>query len=256
VTRFTAADERLLGVFRVIVDEPRGALWVAMGALPHMAGFTEAQKGLGGIAEIDLATGAVRRVVLAPRDGGEHLLGDMTLLADGTIYATDTTAPVLWRLAAGQAALEVVARGAPFKSLQGITTTADGRGLLVTDYPTGVLHVDVATKAVRAVPAPAGAEVRGIDTLLRAPDGTLVAVQNGTRTQRVLRLTIDAGATAIAKVETLAEHPAMVDATLGTIVGDAFVVIADGGWNRFEPGKVDASPRPVPVLRVPLPPAK
>jgi sugar lactone lactonase YvrE len=251
VSRFSAPDDRLLGVFRVEVDEARGALWLAMGALPQMVGFTEAQKGAGGLAELDLATGQVRRVVLAPADGAAHLLGDLVVARDGAIYATDTTAPVVWKLAPGGRALEVVVRDR-FRSLQGITPSADGRMLFVTDYPVGVLAIDLATAAVRTVTAPAGTNLRGCDTLVLAADGTLIAIQNGTKTQRVLRLTLDAGATAIAGVETIAEDPAMVDATLGTLAADAFVFIADGGWSRFEPGNVDATPRPVPVLSVPL----
>ncbi len=85
VTRFSAPDDRLLGVFRVAVDEPRGALWASMGALEQMDGFAATHKGAGGLAELDLATGAVRRVVLAPADGAPHLLGDFVQLADGTI---------------------------------------------------------------------------------------------------------------------------------------------------------------------------
>jgi sugar lactone lactonase YvrE len=249
VTRFSPPDDRLLGVFRLEVDEARGALWLAMGALPQMEGFTEAQKGAGGLAELDLATGQVRRVVLAPADGAAHLLGDLVVARDGTIYATDTTAPVVWKLAPGGRALEVVVRDR-FTSLQGITPSADGRTLFVTDYPVGVLAIELASAAVRTLTAPAGINLRGCDTLARAPDGTLIAIQNGTKTQRVLRLALDAGASAITSVETIAEDPAMADATLGTIAGDAFVFIADGGWNRFEPGKVDATPRPVPVLSV------
>jgi hypothetical protein len=249
VTRFSPPDDRLLGIFRVAVDEGRGALWASMGALEQMEGFAEPRKGAGGLAEFDLATGKVRRVVLAPVDGAPHLIGDFVQLADGTIYATDTTSPVIWRLAPGAAALEPFVTGG-FKSLQGITLTADGRGLFVTDYRVGVLHVDLATKAARALTAPAGADLRGLDTLLRTPDGALVAIFNPTPRQRVLRLSVDAGATAITGVEVLAADPAMPDATLGTLVGDDLVFIADGGWTRFEPGKVDASPRPVPVLKV------
>ena len=148
VTRFSAPDDRLLGVFRVAVDEARGALWVSMGALEQMDGFAPKHKGAGGLAELDLATGAVRRVVMAPDDGAPHLLGDFVQLADGTILATDV-------------------------------------------------------------------------------------------------------ATAITAVDVLTADPAMPDATLGTLVGGDLVFIGDGGWNRFEPGKVDASPRPVPVLKVP-----
>jgi hypothetical protein len=249
VTRFSAPDDRLLGIFRVAVDEPRGALWASMGALEQMDGFGATHKGAGGLAELDLQTGRVRRVVRAPSDGAPHLLGDFVQLADGTIYATDTTAPVIWRLAPGAAALEPFVAGG-FKSLQGITLAGDGRGFFVTDYRVGVLHVDLATKTVRTLSAPAGADLRGLDTLLRTPDGALVAIFNATPRQRILRLTLDAAGTAIAAIDVLAADPAMPDATLGALVGDDLVFVADGGWNRFEPGKVDASPRPVPVLKV------
>jgi hypothetical protein len=249
VTRFSAPDDRLLGIFRVNVDEARGALWVSMGAVPQMSGFADAHKGAGGLAELDLETGRVRRVIAAPGDGAAHLIGDFVQLADGTIYATDTTSPIVWRLAPGTAALEPLVNGG-FKSLQGITPSGDGRGLFVTDYPVGVFHVDIATRAIRPLPAPAGADLRGLDTLLRTPDGALVAIFNATARQRVLRLTPDTGVTAITRVEVLAADPAMTDATLGTFAGDALVFIADGGWGRFEPGKVDPRPRSVPVLRI------
>lgn len=249
VTRFSASDDRLLGIFRVAIDEGRGTLWASMGALEQMDGFTGSHKGAGGLAELDLATGKVRRVALAPSDGSPHLIGDFVQLADGTLYATDTTAPVIWRLAPGATALEPFVSGG-FQSLQGITLTADQRAIFVTDYRVGVLNVDLATKAVRPLAAPAGADLRGLDTLLRTPDGALVAIFNATSRQRIVRLTIDAGATTITSADILAADPAMPDATLGTLVGDHLVFIADGGWNRFEPGKVDASPRPVPVLKV------
>jgi len=94
VTRFSAPDDRLLGIFRVVVDEPRGALWASMGALEQMDGFAATHKGAGGIAELDLATGAVRRVIMAPADGAPHLLGDFVQLADGTILATDVATAI------------------------------------------------------------------------------------------------------------------------------------------------------------------
>jgi hypothetical protein len=187
---------------------------------------------------------------MAPADGAPHLLGDFVQIADGTIYATDTTSPIIWTLAPGGGTLVPFVTGG-FTSLQGITPDANARGLFVTDYRAGVLHVDLATRAVRPLTAPAGADLRGLDTLLRTPGGALVAIFNATARQRILRLTLDDAATAITAVDVLAADPAMADATLGTLVGGDVVFIADGGWTRFEPGKVDASPRPVPVLKVP-----
>lgn len=250
VTRFSAPDNRLLGIFRVAVDEARGALWASMGALEQMEGFGPTYAGAGGLAELDLETGGVRRVIMAPADGAPHLLGDFVQLADGTIYATDTTSPVIWTLAPGSATLQPLISGG-FKSLQGITLDADGRGVFVTDYRVGVLHVDIASKTVRPLATPPAADLRGLDTLLRTPAGTLVAIFNATPRQRILRLTVDAAATSITDITVLAADPAMTDATLGVLVGDDLVFIADGGWTRFDPGKVNSTPRPVPVLKIP-----
>jgi hypothetical protein len=262
VTRFGAPDDRLLGVFRLVVDEGRGALVAAMSALPQMEGYRDSMQGAAGIAELDLETGAVRRVALVPADGANHVVGDLAVAADGTIYATDSAAPILWRLLplpktpgsvrpADPGLLDVFVRSELFGSLQGITTDG-GSGLFLTDYKTGVVHVDTATKQVRRLTAPADTNLRGLDTLLRTPSGALVAIQNGTKTQRVLRLTVDPVAAAVARVEAIAEDPAMVDATLGTIAGRDFVFIADGGWNLFEPGAPAPPARVVPVLKVPL----
>jgi hypothetical protein len=96
--------------------------------------------------------------------------------------------------------------------------------------------------------------MRGLDTFLWTGNGTFVAIQNGTKTQRVLQLVVDSGPSAVAHVETIAEDPAMVDATLGTFAGSDFVFIADGGWNLFEPNAPAPAPRGVPVLKISLKP--
>ena len=250
VTRFSAPDDRLLGVFRVAVDEARGALWVSIGALAQMDGFDEQHKGASGLAELDLATGAVRRVVMVPADGAPHLLGDFVQLPDGTIYATDETSPVIWTLAPGRSALAPFLTGA-FKSLQGITLDADGRGLFVTDYGAGVLHVDLPTKAVRPLTAPAEADRAGSTrccgrrTAPSWPSSTPRRASASCASRSMRPRPQSPG------VDVLAADPAIADANLGTLVGGDLVFIADGGWNRFEPGKVDTSPRPVPVWKVP-----
>jgi sugar lactone lactonase YvrE len=253
VTRFSQPDDRLLGVFRIAVDERRGALWAAMGAVPQMARYSDSLKGTAGLAELDLKTGELRRVISVPRDGVDHLIGDLVLASDGTVYATDTFAPIVWRLRPGETRLEVLVRSDAFGSLQGVACSPDGRGLFVTDYAEGVAFIDFATRSVRVLEPPANVTVLGCDTLVVAPDGALIAVQNGTQPQRVLRLEVDRENSALARVEVLLSgHPAMVDATLGTIAGDAFVLVANGGWNRFEPGAPATGAVSVPIVRVPL----
>ena len=88
------------------------------GRTEQMDGFGATHKGAGGLAELDLATGAVRRIILTPTDGAPHLLGDFVQLADGTILATETTSPIIWMLARGGSALAPLVTGG-FKSLRG-----------------------------------------------------------------------------------------------------------------------------------------
>jgi sugar lactone lactonase YvrE len=253
VTRFGPPDDRLLGVFRVAVDESRGALWAATSAVPQMSGYSATLKGAAGLTELDLKTGAVRRVIFTPRDGADHLLGDLVLASDGTVYATDTFAPIVWRLRPGEKSLDVFVRNNAFGSLQGIACSPDGRGLFVTDYAEGLAFIDFATRSVRVLEPPPNTTVLGCDTLVVAPDGALIAVQNGTQPQRVLRLEVNHQHTALTRVDVLLSgHPAIVDATLGTIVRDTFVFIANGGWNRFEPGAAPPATTSVPILRIPL----
>ena len=165
VTRFSAPDHRLLGVFRLEVDEARGALWLAMGALPQMEGFTR---------------GAERRRRsrrTGPRDRrrcvesfSPRRTAPRTSLAISWSRATArSTRPTRRRRSCGSwrraAARSTSSSRDRFKSLQGITPSADGRTLFVTDYPVGVLAIDLTSAAVRTLTAPAGTNVRGCDTL-------------------------------------------------------------------------------------------
>ena len=77
VARFTAEDEELLGIFGIAIDEPRNTLWAAMSAVPEMAGYTPEMKGYAALAEFNLATSELRRVIPVPVDGREHGLGDL-----------------------------------------------------------------------------------------------------------------------------------------------------------------------------------
>ncbi|MBE2213008.1 MAG: hypothetical protein IAE82_03985 [Opitutaceae bacterium] len=260
VTRFDAGagDDRLLGVFGIETDEARGALWAATSALPEMRGFTAELKGRAGVAEFDLETGALRRVILVPADGGEYLLGDLLVADDGSILATDSVAPVLWRLAPGADALERWAESPEFLSLQGLAFSPDGLAVIVAAYGNGLLRVDRATREVVRLPAPAGATLLGVDGLERATDGALIAVQNGIDPARVVRVDLDPAARAIRALTVLeaAHAEALADPTLVCRAGDDLLVIGDAGWRFFEGGQAaEAAPRRVPVLRVRSPAA-
>ncbi len=258
VRRFTPEGEELWGVLGLVVDEANGVLWAATSAVPAMSGFTQAQDGTAGLAEIDLATGAVRRVVPVVRGAGDrhsHVLGDLVLGPDGSVYLPDSGAPVVWRLAPGGAALEPLVESTEFLSLQGAAVSRDGSALWVADHANGLLRVDLGSLAVSRPESPANTTLLGLDALVRAPNGNLIAVQNGVRPTRVLRIALDASGEGIAGVTVLeAAHLTMAAPALGCIAtGGDFFFVGHAGWGRFDDaGAGSTAPRPVPIFRTKL----
>ncbi|HUL53842.1 MAG TPA: tetratricopeptide repeat protein [Opitutaceae bacterium] len=260
VQRFSPAAAGLLGVFGLAVDEPRVSLWAATSAVPEMEGYGRGDRNRAALVEFALADGAIRRVATVPADGAGHVVGDLAVAANGTVYATDSIAPVIWRLPPGAQQLERWVESDQFQSLQGIASAPDGGALLVSDYDNGMFLIETPTRSIRLLAAPPETTLVGIDGIAAAPDGSVVAVQNGTEPRRVVRLWLDAAGRAVTRVAVLERgHPAMADPTLGTLVGDRFVFVGNAGWDRFAAGgPPDASaPRAVPILVTRLaPPAR
>ena len=56
-----------------------------MSAVPEMSGYTPEMKGQAALAEFNLATSELRRVIPVPPDGRDHGLGDLCVAPDGTV---------------------------------------------------------------------------------------------------------------------------------------------------------------------------
>lgn len=258
VRRFTAEDENLFGVFGLAVDEERGALWAATSAVPAMHGYVDALGGAAGIAEFDLESSALRRVVRVPNRGDHqtHVIGDLALAPDGGIFLPDSGAPVLWRLAPGAAEVEVFAESPEFLSLQGVVVAPEFNALYVTDHANGLLRIDLTSRAVRRLDSPPDTTLIGLDGLARAPSGDLVAIQNGLKPTRVLRIALDASGESVTAVTVLESgHLNMPDPTLGCFAtGGEFYFVGNAGWGKFEGGNTEPTPpRPVPIFRTKVP---
>jgi hypothetical protein len=228
------AADGIGGVFGMAVDEARRTLWVATTSLPRMQDFAVTDSGRVGIYGYDIDTGRLRRHVWAPRDASvSHTFGDVAVAPNGDVYASDSQAPWIFRLAAGGDSLERFATHALFRSLQGMAVTPDGATMYVADYSHGLLRVDLRSRSVTPLRAPPNVTLLGVDGLY-LHRGALIGVQNGVAPARIARFCLDADGGGVRRLEMVDRNPALADEpTLGVVVGDSLFYVATSQWDKF-----------------------
>ncbi|MDB6095396.1 MAG: Tetratricopeptide 2 repeat protein [Verrucomicrobia bacterium] len=250
IKRFTAPDTQLLGVFKLLADEPHGLLWASTSARPEMEGYTAELKGRSELVSLQLASGKVIRRYPLPVDGRDHCLGDFIAAPDGTIYVTDSVAPIIWRLSPGQAQLEKFIESNDFKSLQGIGFLANRTKLVVTDYPNGISVIDLKSKQITPVPPPPRTTFLGLDGFMVEGD-TLFAVQNGVNPERIVRLKFAPTFDRVLKTDVLASgQENFADLAQFTMVDGWIMVVTRSGWADFEDAQGQPAKHAIHVMTV------
>jgi sugar lactone lactonase YvrE len=243
------------GMFGVRVDAARGVLWATTSAVPQMANYGPADSSIAALLRVRISDGSIERRWNIPPAPEGHTLGDLAIGPKGDVFVTDSNEPVLYWLRAGVDTLEAI-RSPLFRSLQGIAPSPDGRLLYVADYSHGILRVNLATKSVMRVADAPGSTSLGCDGL--AWDrGAIVAVQNGIAPPRIVRFTLSASGDRITEAKVLDRNWEVADEpTIGTIVGNTFVYVANSQWEKYDPNmrRVQTKPLSRPrLLAVPLP---
>lgn len=206
-----------------------------------------------GLFAHDFGTG---KLIAVAGPVGELSLGDVALGRGGEVFAADSRSGAVYRSQGGRP-LETLVPPGVLRSAQGLALAADGRALYVADYSLGLARVDLASGAVMPVVPAAGIGTNGIDGLLR--DGSdLIAIQNGWRPARVLRLRLSADGSAVTGAEVLERgHASHDDPTQGVIVDGRLIYVANSQWPKYaEDGQLHpgASQAPTHILALPLRP--
>lgn len=238
------ASELPSGVFGMVVDRKRGVLWATTTAL------TEKKSAL---LRVDLRSGRVLDTICT--DGAHHF-GDVALTSGGDVLVSDGESPSIF--VRRDNALQPFLTG-PFVALQGMAVA--GNVLYLADYSKGLFAVDLRTRDVHLMRVPRNVSLLGVDGLYFSAPRTLVATQNGTNPNRILRIRLTADGLDIAAAETLLANVASLgDPTLGVVAKGAFYVNAAGQWDLFadpddarKNAKDEQKLRPATVLRVTLP---
>jgi len=220
------------GVFAARVDAPHRLLWTSVGAVPTASGYDPADSGRTGLVAWDLRTKRPVRRFEWPRDGKAHLLGDLTVGPDGTVYACDSPSGAVRVVRPGAATLETLVPDGGFRGPQTPALARDGHRLYVPDYGRGIALVDLASGKPTWLTFAPGIALQGIDGLY-TQGRDLIAVQNGITPRRIVRIHLDrSGARALAIEPLESGTHRLGEPTHGVMAGDDFVFLANTGWER------------------------
>ena len=229
---FPRSGVGLGAILAVRVDAPRGVLWATMSALPQAAGYTAADSLRHSLLRIRLPEGEIERRWDLPPVAAGHTLGDVAIGPLGDVFLSDSRDPVLYRLPADGDTLEAT-RHPLFRSLQGVAPAPGARVVFVADYSHGLIKVDVISGEVLRLADAPGSTSLGCDGIAWY-DGAIIAVQNGVAPPRVMRFELDSTWSKIVRAEVLDRNlPVADEPTIGTIVGDEFVYVANSQWEKY-----------------------
>jgi sugar lactone lactonase YvrE len=207
-------------------------LWACEVATPEFIGYDEANEGKTALLQFELKSGKLlNRYELT----GGHWLGDVLISKTGTVYASDSRAPIIYTLKNGQ--LEV------FKdftndlyNLQGLAFSANERLMYISDYKIGLQVLDLESMTVQAL-ADDTFLTKGTDGLYFY-ENSLIAIQNGVNPMRVTRYELSADGLSITNQVYLDKaRPELGEPTLGVLVGNTLYYVANSPWGAHKDGK-------------------
>jgi len=244
-----ADDQRvpdLKAIFSLAIDSENNVLWVASGMTSHYRDFDREAFGETALIKLDLDTGehlATYPVESANRD---HLLGALTVASDGTVYATDSLLPIVFRLEPDAKTPEIFFGSPQLSSLRGLALDEEKQKLYVADYQRGIVILDTSGQdRAWSLAIPDTLNLGGIDGIYFSKP-YLVAIQNGISPDRVVRLELgDDGLGVLGVAPVVAALPEFEGPTYGALHDDTLHFFANSHWPYVDArGESDGEPLP------------
>ena len=248
--RVAAGTNGLHSVVGIHVDSARGTLWVASNARFD----TPTDSTPSSLYAFDARSGAFRGRLALPAPTQtptqtRHFLNDITTAPNGTVYTTDSRAGSVWHAAPGDTILRELTAIGPMIAPNGITISADGRTLFVSDAD-HIRALDLRSGSVWRVATPDDVNVNGIDGLAFTR-GVLLA-HHPLTFWKIARYELDPSYRRIVRRTLIeANTPDSRTSTTGEIVGDDYVFIGNSQIDRMNLRTIDAATmEPIRIYRV------
>ena len=245
VTAFAQAPDQW-PVMALRIDPARSLLWATEVALNGFALVSEKDWGRSAVLLYDLHSGKLLQRIEGPPQAA---LGDMTLDLNGDAIVSDGEHGGVYRVNRKTLEFERIDAG-DFVSPQTPVALSDGKHILVPDYVRGIGVLNLADKHVAWIRMEGKHALSGIDGLY-AVGNALIATQNGTSPERVVRFALDASSTRVLSESIIERSTATLgDPTHGVMVDGHFYYIANSGWGSLDDHGVlkEGKTLPTPVI--------
>jgi len=216
------------------VDKRNNWLWVTTAATKHWQYYDEELEGKSKVLQIELNSGELLREY-EPQDDKDHYFGDFDI-QPGTdrVYITDSEYPAIYLADPDNERITLVRHFPQMRSLQGITFSDNPDVFYFSDYSSGVYRFNLFSGIPQQVQTPEEITLKGTDGLYYFK-GSLIAIQNGVRPYRIMRLYLDETGVNVNRYEYLERaNPALNEPTLGVFENDAFYYVANSPWEQYD----------------------
>jgi hypothetical protein len=208
-----------------------GYLWATTAQASQTQGYDFKTQITSKLIKIDLDDSSIAAQFTDDRK--DRRLTDL-LLGRDDLYVSDTDTGEVLRLTGYKGKLEVLIPEGYLGSPQGLVENKDANILIVADYSSGLYRVDLNKGSLSRLTAPVSGALLGLDGLY-AYGHDIIAVQNGIKPNRILRLKMNEDWTQVKAVEVLLRGiEALMEPTGGQVVGDKFVFVARSQWSEFD----------------------
>jgi hypothetical protein len=219
----TEGQDGLFGVLGMKVDPVQQVLWVC-----SIADVKDKElNGSSAIFKFNLTNGTlIKKYFLSGNLQQKQLLNDVDIHPNGDLFITNSEAGAIYTIPVKSDSLQVFVAPKTFIYPNGLTLSPDGNRLYVADF-NGISIIDIATKAIATLGFPQNTTTAMIDGLYFYKN-SLIAVQNGVKPERIIRLHLNQAQNSVERLQVLeANNPAFIIPTTGAIAGDSFYYIAN-----------------------------
>ncbi|MGH7742773.1 MAG: SMP-30/gluconolactonase/LRE family protein, partial [Candidatus Eiseniibacteriota bacterium] len=231
--RFAGPEQdSLWSVMALYADAAHGRLWVTSACLREGARFSSRDSGRTAVLCYELGSGKRLGRWEPPGDGRARAFGDMTVGPDGTAYVSESVQGAIYLIHSPSDSLETLLPEGTLRAPQTPALTPDHTRLMVADYALGIAVVELSSRRVSWLDHRRDAALTGVDGLYFS-GRSLIAIQNGTQPERLIKIELNEAMTRVENLEVLQQNiRTLGDPTHGVLVGSDFDFIANSGWDR------------------------